>query len=360
MVTMREIAQKAGVSVSTVSLVLSGKDSGRVRKKDATRIRRLAHDLGYKTNPLARSLRTNKTRMLGFISEEVATTPFAGRLILGAQDAASQKGYVMLTVNTDGLSSEKEEIDALKRYGVDGFLYAKMYNRYVHLPDEIQGQPTVLVDAMDADGSSIPSISPDEFRIGYDATRRLLAAGCQRIAYIGCSDPMIAEEGRRQGYHSALREAGLSADPKLEIAVNNEGKDCQTVGDLWDRCNPDGFFCFNDARALYVYLQAARRGLYIGQDISVIGVDNHQVFAQTLTPRLTTIGLPHYEMGYWAVSKVIDLIESDKEDLSGGQGSGGEEDELVSAAGIPMPSLDSVSPVRLHCPLIEKNSIVAG
>lgn len=74
MVTMREIAHKAGVSVSTVSLVLSGKDSGRVNTKDAARIRQLAHDMGYTMNPLARSLRTNRTKILGFVSEEVATT----------------------------------------------------------------------------------------------------------------------------------------------------------------------------------------------------------------------------------------------------------------------------------------------
>lgn len=356
MVTMREIARKAGVSVSTVSLVLNGKDSGRVKAGDAVRIRKLAQKMGYKTNPLARSLRTNKTRILGFVSEEVATTPFAGRLILGAQDAASQNGYVMLTVNTDGGSSEKEEIDALKSYGVDGFLYAKMYNRYVHLPQEIRACPAVLVDAMDADGNRVPSISPDEFRIGYDATRRLLEAGCRRIAYIGCSGPMIAEEGRRRGYHQALREAGLTPDPQWEVAVDNDEEDYRIVGDLWDRCEPDGFFCFNDARALYVYLQAARRGLYVGKDVSVIGVDNHQVFAQTLVPRLTTIGLPHYEMGYWAVSKVISLIDP----KAGGRIRGRDSCEGRKGPFLPLPPLDSASPVRLPCPLIEKGSIVSG
>lgn len=358
MVTMREIAHKAGVSVSTVSLVLSGKDSGRVNTKDAARIRQLAHDMGYTMNPLARSLRTNRTKILGFVSEEVATTPYAGRLILGAQDAASRNGYVMLTVNTDGLASEKKEIEALKSYGVDGFLYAKMYNQYIHLPDDLQGHPTVLVDALDGDRGDIPSISPDEFLIGYDATCRLADAGCRKIAYIGCSDPMLAQDGRRQGYEAALADRGLTLSRDLEIAVGNERGASRAVCKLWDQTQPDGFFCFNDARALHVYEQAARRGLYVGKDISVIGVDNHLVFAQTLNPRLTTVELPHYEMGYWAVSKLISLIEGDDRSSSSVLHRNGQ-DTALPASTVPIPSLEAKTPVRIHCAIIEKESIVS-
>ena len=128
MVTMKEIANKAGVSVSTVSLVLNGRDEGRVKSKIADNVRAIATKLGYQSNPLASSLRTGRTHILGFISEEVATTPYAGGMILGAQTAASQFGYMLITVSTDGENSESEEIAALKRYGTDGFLYAKMSN----------------------------------------------------------------------------------------------------------------------------------------------------------------------------------------------------------------------------------------
>ena len=121
MVTMKEIANKAGVSVSTVSLVLNGRDEGRVKSKIADNVRAIATKLGYRSNPLASSLRTGKTHILGFISEEVATTPYAGGMILGAQTAASQFGYMLITVSTDGENSESEEIAALKRYGTDGF-----------------------------------------------------------------------------------------------------------------------------------------------------------------------------------------------------------------------------------------------
>lgn len=222
MVTMKEIANKAGVSVSTVSLVLNGRDEGRVKSKIADNVRAIATKLGYQSNPLASSLRTGRTHILGFISEEVATTPYAGGMILGAQTAASQFGYMLITVSTDGENSESEEIAALKRYGTDGFLYAKMSNRITHVPSSLAKTPLVLVDATDSLGK-IPSVEPDEFQIGYDATTRLVKAGCARIAYVGCLEPLIAQDDRLEGYQAALRDAGLDYDDHLVVNVLNNG-----------------------------------------------------------------------------------------------------------------------------------------
>lgn len=95
MTTMKEIAERAGVSISAVSLVLNNHEGGRVAPETADKIRALAQKLKYKPNLLARSLQANQTHILGFISEDVATTPYAGRLILGAQDAADAYGYAL-------------------------------------------------------------------------------------------------------------------------------------------------------------------------------------------------------------------------------------------------------------------------
>ena len=237
MVTMKEIANKAGVSVSTVSLVLNGRDEGRVKSKIADNVRAIATKLGYRSNPLASSLRTGKTHILGFISEEVATTPYAGGMILGAQTAASQFGYMLITVSTDGENSESEEIAALKRYGTDGFLYAKMSNRITHVPSSLAQTPLVLVNATDSLGK-VPSVEPDEFQIGYDATTRLVKAGCARIAYVGCLEPMIAQDDRLEGYQAALRDAGLDYDDHLVVNVLNNGPALTAVSDLFDAEHP--------------------------------------------------------------------------------------------------------------------------
>ena len=239
---MKQVAQKAGVSVSTVSLVMNHRDAGRVKAEIAERVRKTAEELGYRPNPLASSLRTSRTHILGF----------------------------------DGESDEGTEIAALKRYGVDGFMYAKMSNRITHVPNALKDSPVVLVDATDAEGR-IPSVEPDEIMIAKDATNRLIQAGCRRIAYIGCSEPMIAQDLRKEGYRRALEEAGIGYDGRLVIDVLNNRPALDEVRELFDRENPDGFFCFNDARSWPVYECAARKGLTVGKDISVVGVDNHRV-----------------------------------------------------------------------------------
>lgn len=345
MTTMKQIAQAAGVSVSSVSLVLNGHDAGRIKPAVAERIRQTARQMGYQPNALARSLRTNKTRMIGFISVQVATTPYAGGMIQGAQDALSELGYMLLTVSGDDATAIESEIRALKRYGVDGFLYSAMSNRVVDIPDSLAEFPLVLVDATD-ETNRFPSVEPDELRIGYDATTRLVEAGCERIAYIGCTEPMIAQTGRLSGYRQALEGAGRTPNERLICDVLNNGPALQAVEHLFDAEQPDGFFCFNDARAWYVYESAARRGLTIGHDLSVVGVDNHRVFAETLDPELTTIELPHYEMGYWAANKLVSQIE--KRPIN--------EDAWPHTTAM-MPPLNTPSPVRIHCTLIEKGSV---
>lgn len=347
MTTIKEVAEKAGASVTAVSLSLNHRENGHVKKEVAQRIRRTAKELGYRPNPLARSLRTSRTRTIGFISEEIATTPYAGKMILGAQDAASELGYMMLLVNTDGKGKETDEIAALKRYGTDGFLYAKMYDRISSVPEDLTGCPTVLLDATDGRGKDgVPFIVPDEVAIGYDATMYLIRAGCRRIAYVGCSEPLIAEPLRRKGYVNALKDAGLEHDPSLSIQVLNNRPALKAVERLFDDARPDAFFCFNDARAWYVYEAAARRGLTVGQDISVVGVDNSRIISETFDPRPTTIELPHYEMGYWGARKLISIIEGHPLKPA---------DTTNTLA--EMPPLDAPCPVRIHCSIVERGSV---
>lgn len=346
MTTIKEVAKAAGASVTAVSMSLNHRETGHVNKELAEKIRRTAREMGYHPNPLARSLRTSRTGTIGFVSEAISTTPYAGKIILGAQDAASELGYMMLLVDTDGKASEDDEISTLKRYGVDGFLYAKMYDRVTSAPKILGHRPTVLLDATD-ETNTMPFIVPDETLIGYDATTYLINAGCRRIAYIGCSEPLLAEPLRHQGYVKALESAGLPYDPALAIQVFNNGPALEQVSKLFDEQHPDAFFCFNDARTWYVYESAARRGLTVGQDISVVGVDNHRVIAETFEPMPTTVELPHYEMGYWGARKLISIIEKHPLD-----------DSYLPTTIAPMPPLDTPNPVRIHCTLLERDSVV--
>lgn len=342
---MKDIALRTGVSVSTVSLVLNGRDEGRVKPQIAQKVRAAARDLDYRPNAVARSLRTNRSHLLGFVSMEVATTPYAGGIILGAQEAAGKAGYVLATVSADGDIDLEQEIRSLVRYGVDGFLFSTMSNRVSDIPDSLAAHPLVLADTVDAQ-DRFPAVVPDEFLIGYDATMRLARAGLRRIAYVGSTAPMVAQVGRLRGYRQALEDAGLPYDEALVCDVLYNDAALAKVERLFDDASPDGVFCFNDSRAWYVYECAARRGLAIGKDISVVGVDNHPVVSETFSPQLTTIELPHYEMGYWAAAKLISMIDP-----------GADAGQAWPATTAPMPPLDSPSPVRVHCTLLERDSV---
>lgn len=193
LVSIKDIAKEAGVSVCTVSLVMNNKDHNRVSKAVAQKIRATAENMGYKSNSVARTLRTSKSNTLGFVTDEIATTPYAGRVLQGAQDAARKLGYILLTANTNNDAElEDQEISALRRYNVDGFLYAIKYHRKVDIPEALEGSLTVVVDSEDAAGK-VPSIYPDDEMAGHDATNRLIQAGCRRIVYYGSATTIIAQ-----------------------------------------------------------------------------------------------------------------------------------------------------------------------
>ncbi|WEV69527.1 LacI family DNA-binding transcriptional regulator [Bifidobacterium sp. ESL0775] len=345
MTTIKEVAKAAGASVTAVSMALNHREDGHVKKELAEHIRETAREMGYRPNPLARSLRTSRTHTIGFISEEIATTPYAGEMILGAQDAASELGYMMLLVNTDGEADEASEIAALKRYGVDGYLYAKMYDRISSVPQSLAREHTVLIDATSSD-KRVPCIVPDEVATGYDATTYLINSGAKRIAYIGCNEGLLAESLRLKGYQKAFKDAGRHIDPDLVVGVGKNGGALQAVSDLFERKHPDAFFCFNDARTWYVYQCAAQRDLEIGRDISVVGIDNNRIIAETFEPQPTTIALPHYEMGYWGARKLVSMIEN--RDLAPANS------EKPAAE---IPALDAPSPVHIRCTLLERGSV---
>ena len=310
-VSIKDVATRAGVSVTTVSHVLNDAPGKRITDATRDRVRRAAQQLGYSPNSVARNLRLQRSQMLALISDEIATTPYAGRMILGAQEAASKAGWLLMLVNT-GSDSEFEaaEIQALRQRQVDGFLYATMYHREVALPEAVAGVPTVLLDARSAD-RTVPSVVPDEVAGGRTATEELIRHGHSRIGFLNNADDIPATHGRLEGYRTALRNAGLTFDQRLVIArpSDTEGglHGARELLSATDR--PTAVFCFNDRMAMGAYHAAAELGLRIPQDLSVVGFDNQELIADGLRPGLTTVALPHYEMGAWAVEALIARIE---------------------------------------------------
>jgi LacI family transcriptional regulator len=346
-VGIKDVAREAGVSVTTVSHILNDVEFARASDETRERVKMTAERLGYGANRIARSLRRQQSEMIGLLSEEIATTPHAGRIILGAQEAARKRGLTLVLINTsrDHLDIERDT-DALLRQQVDGVLYATMYHREIDLPRSLRSVPTVLIDSTSEDGS-IPSVVPDEEGGAYIAVNELIEHGHRRIGFITNSDDVPATRGRLAGYLRALADAGLEFDSELVVAEQSETpggyKAAVTVLDRIDR--PTGLFCYNDRMAMGAYRAAAELGLRIPADLSIVGFDNQELIAEGLYPALTTVALPHYEMGEWALGALADLIQPEP---ASGNTSG--------SAAAESPAYESAV---LACPLVRRDSVAA-
>lgn len=301
------------MSPTTASLILNGKTDG-FAADTVARVRQAAEALGYRPNALARSLRRQRTHTIGVISDQIATTPFAGAMIRGAQEAAWKAGHVLMLIDTDDdREMESAAIDALLDRQVEGLIYARMKHRVVRVPCTAASVPTVLLDAR-CDDAHIPGVVPDEVGGARSAVRHLLVTGHRRIGFVQTTDPVPAASERLRGYRSALAEAGIDFDPELVVEDPHEGAfPLPALEALLQRPDrPTALFAFNDRTAFGVYNTARRLGIAIPSDLSVVGFDNLEGVADWLDPGLTTIQLPHYEMGVWAVDHLERLIQGER------------------------------------------------
>ncbi|WP_350350712.1 LacI family DNA-binding transcriptional regulator [Microbacterium sp. A8/3-1] len=338
-VGIRDVAREAGVSVTTVSHILNDVESARASEETRERVRTTAKRLGYGANRIARSLRRQQSEMIGLLSEEIATTPHAGRIILGAQQAARERGLTLVLINTtrDDVDIQRDT-DALLRQQVDGVLYATMYHREIALPASLQAIPTVLIDSASV-GGRVPSVVPDEEGGAYVAVDELIQHGHRRIGFLTNADDVPATRGRLAGYRRALADVGVEFDEALVIAEPSEtpGGYKAAIEVLSRPDRPTALFCYNDRMAMGAYRAAAELGLRIPTDLSIVGFDNQELIAEGLFPALTTVALPHFEMGRWALDALAGVMEGDV-DLD---------------SGVTYP------PAVLACPLVRRQSVAA-
>jgi LacI family transcriptional regulator len=310
--TIKDVASLAGVSTTTVSHVLNEVPGKRINSETRDRVKVAAAELSYRPNRLAQGLRLQRTHTFGFVSDAIGATPYAGLTILGAQRAAAENGAMLMFMNS-GLDPELEEreIRTLLDRRVDGIVYASDYHRQVRLPASLRRTAAVLVDAT-TDDPSIPSVVPDEAGGALTAVRELVSHGHREIGFLNDQDDIPATHLRLEGFTSGLDEAGIPFRPDLVIVeVANSAGGYRAATRLLDRpARPTAVFCFNDRMAMGAYQAAADLGLRIPEDVSIVGFDNQENIADGLRPGLTTMALPHYEMGQWAVQTLIDLVDS--------------------------------------------------
>ena len=305
--TMADVGRLAGVSSSTVSFVLNENSGQTISRPTRQRVLDAVARLDYRPNRTARGLRTRRAATIGLVTDEIAVEPFAGATILGAHEVAWAHGSLLLVVNTTrDRRVVREVIDELVDRPVDAIMFAATSTRRLTVPNALKGVPSLLVNGYSA-GGQLPAVLPDEESGGRSATELLLAAGHRRIAYLTGRPQAWATQARLRGFRAALDAAGLSIDEQVVRAGNarsDSGYEL-TRRMLTEPDLPTAILCGNDRMAIGTYLALSEAGLRVPQDMSVVGYDNQVDLSARLHPPLSTVQLPHYQMGRWAARQIV-------------------------------------------------------
>jgi len=309
------VAQAAGVSTTTVSLVLSDKAGTQIPDVTKERVFEASRSLGYRTNAVARNLRRQSSETIGLISDTIASTPYAGLMIHGADQVAAAAGMTLMIVNTErDLDVEARAIDTMLARQVDAIVYATMWHQIVEPPPGLREVHWVALDARTTDDHD-SWVVPDEERGGYTATNYLIEAGHRRIGYIREDNPYPAAPERFAGYQRALEENAITFDPDLVSTDKNDPFGGHAAAARLLRLDepPTAIQCYTDRMAMGAYRAIRHAGMRIPDHVSVIGFDNQDQIAPWLDPPLTTMQLPHEAMGSWAVEHLLRVLSGEAE-----------------------------------------------
>ena len=315
--TALDVAKRAGVSRSAVSLVLNGRGDGNVAKESQDRIRQAAAELSYSPNPIALSLRNQRTRMIGIVSDHVVVSAFDGNIIGGADDVARSRGFVTVAMDTEfDAARDESAVETLLDRQVDGLIYVTEGLKPLDVPPGMLRVPSVLANCYDnGPVPGLPHMIPDEVRGGREATNHLLELGHRDIALLAGPAGSAAAPLRVAGYREAFAEGRLEV---REDRISWVGWDIdggfhgamKLLDGVSPAERPTAIMCANDRAAIGVALAAARLGLSVPGDLSIMGYDDESHVADTMVPALTTMALPLREMGAAAMTALLEQIEN--------------------------------------------------
>lgn len=306
---MRDVAQVAGVSVTTVSHVIN--NTRPVSDELRTRVTEAMQELGYQTNILARSLRKGETLTVGVILPDSAN-PFFAEVARGVEDTSFMSGYSVILCNTDS-NLEKERIytDVLVKKQVDGILFIAAGLSTENIQSLLDREmPLVIVDRQ------VPEVNVDcvltnNRQGGYLAAHHLINLGHRRIGCIVGPENIRSSLERLTGYQEAIHEAGLPFDETLIVKGDFQyesgyeaAQRLLTIGDP-----PSAIFAFNDLMAVGALSYALEKGYPVPAGLSVVGFDDVRL-AVYANPPITTVMQPKYEIGELATQILLERMKN--------------------------------------------------
>jgi DNA-binding LacI/PurR family transcriptional regulator len=309
--TIVDVARHAGVSITTVSHALSG--NRRVAEDTRARIERSIRELGYRPNPFARGLRTERSHMVALIVPDI-TNPYYPTLARGMQEALLSEGYQMFVGSSDGDGDRERSFldDSLQRR-VDGVALAAFATEARTLAPVLRAGIPVVSIGTTIQHRAVDLVRTDDVAGSRDATAHLIEKGYEPIGMIGGPQGTSPSDHRLEGYRAALVAAGVRFDPKI-VAI---GDFTRTGGEkamrelLARERRPRAVFCANDLMAIGAMDAAREAGLRVPRDVALMGYDDIEA-ASLVTPALSTVVNPADEMGHECARLLLERMSDER------------------------------------------------
>ncbi|GAA1810309.1 LacI family transcriptional regulator [Planosporangium flavigriseum] len=302
--TIRDVADRAGVSVATVSKVINRRYG--VAAATYAHVMRVVEEIGYQASLVAQSLRNSQTMVIGVLVADLE--PFSTELLKGVADAIRGTGYELLVYSASGLGDshdgwERRSLSRLSGTLIDGAVVVTPT-----VVDVNFGTPVVAVDPHTGT-SALPTVVADNLKGAVLATEHLIGLGHTRIAMVTGRPDLESARLREQGFRRAMKRAGIPVDEMLVVRGDYQPEpSARAARRLLDApARPTAVFAANDVSAIAVMEMARERGLAVPRDLSVVGFDNLPESALA-TPPLTTVEQPVRRMGREAVAMLLRLI----------------------------------------------------
>ncbi len=310
--TIRDVAEKAGLSVATVSLVLNNKPS-RISEATKEYVRKVAKEMDYRPSQLAVNLKKMRSNTIGLIVSDIRNS-FYSSLAKGIEDKCRENGWNMILCNTNDLAErEKEYIEVLYSKGVEGIVLGmastgsyETAKRSVELM-HAKKIPFVLLDRSVV-SDVCNAVVADHEKGGYAATRHLLELGHRRIACVTGPAYLEGSSSRLAGYRKAFKEFHVTVDESLIVPGEYTYESGVEAAEQLKEKDFSAVFAFNDMMTYGVCQGLRKQGKHIPDDVSVVGYDD-SFFSQIFDVSLTMVRQPFYEMGKQAGEILIDIAD---------------------------------------------------
>ncbi|MHC2995661.1 MAG: LacI family DNA-binding transcriptional regulator [Candidatus Atribacteria bacterium] len=306
-VTLRKVAERAGVSINTASRAINNKTD--INEETKKRVLKVAQELGYVRNATAVALRTKKTGTLGVVIAD-NRNPFYAEVLNGMEMAAREKNYHIILANTQrDYKKEEEAINLLLAKRVDGLLITPVQDRDDDIKKLIESNIPFVIVGRDFENIEVDTVYNDEVKGGFLATEYLIKKGHKRIVLIDGFLYKSPARGRLEGYKKALKKYGIPMDDILVSVGDIDVKDgYERTRQLFENeLDFAAIFAYNDMMAFGAMQAIKEKGLRIPEDIALVGYDDIP-FSSLINPTLTTIRLKKQDLGLESVKLLLSRI----------------------------------------------------